>query len=164
MDIVIRNAESSDAEEIARIYNYEVLHSEVNYESVPQTVEYRREWIGRIKSLNFPLFVATKNDSVIAFAALTPFNILTGYKHSATGSIYIDPEHQGAGLGKKLALALISSAKQVGIHAIIAGINSENKRSISLLKSVGFEQAGYFKEIGFKNGKWLDDVCLQLLL
>lgn len=164
MEVIIRKAEEKDVKKLVEIYNHEVRTTESNYETTLQTVEARTEWLKRLQSLNYPVLVAVEKDEVVGFAALTPFHPLSGYKHTATGSIYLDEKHQGIGIGKKIAEALLAAAYEIKIHTIIAGINSENKRSIALMKSMGFVEAGYFREIGTKNGKWLDDVCLQLVL
>ncbi len=162
--VEIRDAEVSDAESIAEIYNREILQSHSNYESVPQTVAQRSEWIERLKNQNYPVLVAVHNGIVQGCAALTPFHPVSGYRHTATGSIYLREDARGKGLGKQLIQKLLELAGKRKIHTIIAGVNSENSRSIALMKKMGFQQVGHFKEIGFKNGKWHDDVCLQLIL
>ncbi len=59
---------------------------------------------------------------------------------------------------------LIEAARQRGLHAILAGIDAENEASIRLHASFGFVKAAHFKEVGFKFGRWLDVVYMELLL
>jgi L-amino acid N-acyltransferase len=89
---------------------------------------------------------------------------LSGYRFTVSGSIYVKPGRRGAGVGRALSKCLLSAARERGYHCILAGVNSENRASIALLESFGFERVGHFREIGQKNGRWHDDVCLQKIL
>jgi len=44
---------------------------------------------------------------------------------------------------------------------MIAAIDAQNEASLRLHEGHGFERAGYFREVGFKFGRWLDLVFLQ---
>lgn len=162
--LTVRDAKIEDTRAIAEIYNHEVQTSEANYESLIDTSEKRTQWLTQLQDLKYPVLVAELNQSVVGFAALTPFHPLSGYRFTATGSVYIAKGHRGEGVGRALLEELRIRAKQKEIHSIVAGVNSKNNASIGLLKSFGFQEVGFFKEIGFKNGVWLDDVCLQLHL
>jgi phosphinothricin acetyltransferase len=47
---------------------------------------------------------------------------------------------------------------------MIAGIDADNAVSIGLHRNLGFKQVGRFHEVGFKFGRWLDLVFLELSL
>lgn len=162
--MLIRDAQLRDAEAIAAIFNHEVEHGISNYEGRRHSPEERAEWMVRLRHGEYPVLVAEAAGRVAGFAALTPFHPLSGYRFTVTGSIYVDKSARGTGVGRALAARLFAAAKEKGYHSILAGVNSENAVCIALLKSFGFEAVGYFKEIGFKAGKWRDDVCLQLVL
>jgi L-amino acid N-acyltransferase len=55
-------------------------------------------------------------------------------------------------------------ARQRGLHAILAGIDASNAASIRLHAQFGFEKVAHFKQIGFKFGRWLDVVYMELLV
>ncbi len=57
--------------------------------------------------------------------------------------------------------ALLNAARLRSLRSIIAAIDSENTVSIRLHAKLGFEEAGRFKQIGFKFGRWLDAVYMQ---
>ena len=63
-----------------------------------------------------------------------------------------------------LLAPLIDAAKVKGLHAIIAAIDADNAASIRLHARFGFEQVGHFKQTGFKFGRWLDLVYMELLV
>ncbi|RYG06048.1 MAG: N-acetyltransferase family protein, partial [Chitinophagaceae bacterium] len=68
------------------------------------------------------------------------------------------------GFGKQLLDPLIQSARALNMHTIIAGIEASNKESIGLHEKFGFREVANFKEVGFKFGRWLDLIFLQLIL
>lgn len=162
--VSVRLAEPQDARAIADIYNSAIEHSTVTYATSPVTVEDRLEWLNRLNEQNYPVVVATAQDEVCGFGALTPFHSVSGYRFTASGQIYIAEPFRGRGVGRAIVAKLPTLAKERDIHTVIAGINSKNEASIKLLKSIGFEQVGYFREIGRKGNEWLDDVCMQLIL
>jgi len=48
--------------------------------------------------------------------------------------------------------------------AIIAGIDSEGGASVRLHEAFGFERVGHLKQVGYKFGRWLDVVFMELIL
>lgn len=59
---------------------------------------------------------------------------------------------------------LIGAANQLQMHTIIAGIDATNQASLKLHRHFGFEEVAYFKQVGYKFGRWLDLKFLQLML
>jgi len=52
----------------------------------------------------------------------------------------------------------------MNMHALIAGINSDNDASLKLHQNFGFTEVAHFKEVGYKFGRWLDLKFLELIL
>jgi len=59
---------------------------------------------------------------------------------------------------------LIDRAREMKLHAMIAGIDGENEVSYRLHQSFGFAEVAHFKEVGFKFGRWLDLKFMELIL
>ena len=59
---------------------------------------------------------------------------------------------------------LISAARERGFHAILGAIDADNQASIRLHASFGFEKVACLKQVGFKFGRWLDVIYMELLL
>jgi phosphinothricin acetyltransferase len=59
---------------------------------------------------------------------------------------------------------LIERARVLGHRAIIAGIDADQTASIRLHAKFGFEHAGHLREVGFKFGRWLDVIYMELRL
>lgn len=73
-------------------------------------------------------------------------------------------ENQGFGYGgeavKSVIYFLFTILKK---HRIIASVDPQNTRSISLLKRAGLNQEAYFKKSLFIKGNWVDDIIFALL-
>jgi len=71
---------------------------------------------------------------------------------------------RGRGAGSGLLKALIPRAAALGKHVMIGGIDAENAASLKFHERLGFERVAHFKEVGFKFGRYLDLVFVQLAL
>ena len=78
--------------------------------------------------------------------------------------VLVAEDFRGRGLGSALLEPLLESARERGLHAIIAAIDAENVASIRLHARFGFEQVGLFRQVGFKFGRWLDVLYMERLL
>ncbi len=68
------------------------------------------------------------------------------------------------GVGSAILADQIERARNLGLHAIVAGIDAEQAASIALHAKHGFKEVARFPEIGRKFDKWLDVVFMELLL
>ena len=59
---------------------------------------------------------------------------------------------------------IIQVAEDAQLHSLIGGIDAENTLSIDFHEKFGFTAVGNLKEVGYKFGKWLDLVFMQLIL
>ena len=57
---------------------------------------------------------------------------------------------------------MIRRARTLQKHMMVAGIDADNPGSIRLHESLGFRVAGHLHQVGFKFGRWLDLVFLEL--
>jgi len=160
----IRPAEENDLAGILEIYNHAIIHTTAVYNYNAHTLAMRRQWWEEKKLAGQPILVAVLNNQVLGFASYGPFRAWAAYKYSFESSVYIHPNFQGKGLGKKLVQQLIEVAKKDKVHTLVAGIDAENQASIILHQKLGFEAVGHFKQVGYKFGQWLDLVFYQLLL
>jgi Sortase and related acyltransferases len=87
-----------------------------------------------------------------------------GYRFSVESSIYIHPQWRGRGVGKLLLPPLLDAAREMKLHAILAGISADNKASIKLHAQFGFEKVAHFQETIYKFGQWLDVVYMEKVL
>ncbi|MCS3795801.1 GNAT family N-acetyltransferase [Niastella sp. OAS944] len=162
--INVRIALETDLETILEIYNDAIMNTTAVYDYEPHTLEMRKQWFRIKEAQGYPVFVAEDNGRVVGFSSIGPWRAWAAYKYSVENSIYVAADQRGKGIGKKLLEPLIEAAKQLDLHAIIAGIDATNEVSINLHRHFGFTETGTFKQVGFKFGRWLDLTFMQLLL
>ena len=161
---MIRLATEDDLEQILIIYNDIILNTTAVYDYDPHTIEMRRDWFNIKKQQGFPVFVAEEEGRILGLSSIGPFRNWTGYKYTVENSVYVDAAQRGRGIGKLLMPPIIESARNLGMHAIVSGIDASNEASIRLHQSFGFKEVAHFKEVGFKFGRWLDLKFLELIV
>ena len=162
--MVIRDACESDAEAIAAIYAHHVLNGSASYDVEPPSLAATRDKILRIAEAGWPFLVADVDGEVAGYAYATQFRDREAYRFTAEDSIYVHPRHMRRGIGKALLEALIEWSAQYGFRTIIAVVGGAQPASIALHEACGFEVVGRLKGAGFKFGRWLDNVYMQLEL
>jgi len=162
--ISIRQAEPKDLPTILEIYNEIIVHTTAVYDNTPHTIQMRTAWFEAKKAENFPVYVAIHNDEVCGFSSIGPFRNWAAYKYTVENSVYVDTRFRGRGIGKMLMIPLIQAAKERNMHAVVAGIDATNSASLHLHQVFGFQQVAHFKQVGYKFGKWLDLIFMELLL
>jgi len=155
--IAIRAARPEDAAAIAAIYAPYVLSGVVSFEvDAPDARAMRR----RIEASDgfYPWLVATNGDEdgVLAYAYAAKFREREAYRWVVETSIYVAGAVQGQGVGRLLYEALIDTLRAQGFTQAIGAIALPNDHSIALHEAVGFRRAGFFREVGYKHGRWID--------
>jgi phosphinothricin acetyltransferase len=160
----IRTAVESDLGDLLAIYNDVILNTTAVYSEQPHTMEMRKAWYDDRIANNFPVFVAEINEEIAGFSSFGHFRVWPCYRYTVEVSVYVEKSHRGKGISKMLLQALIDRAKEMNLHAIIAGISADNEISIKLHQSFGFREVANFKEVGYKFGRYLDLNFLELLI
>ena len=162
--VSIRDAREGDIEEILAIYNYVILNTTAVYSDHPHTLGMRLAWYNERISGGFPAFVAESEGKVVGFSSFGHFRAWPCYRYTVENSVYVHQDHYGKGISKLLLQPLIDRAREMKLHAMIAGIDAENEISYKLHQSFGFVEVAHFKEVGFKFNRWLDLKFLELIL
>jgi phosphinothricin acetyltransferase len=162
-DAAIRLARVDDLPAINDIYNHNVLHSTCTYQEAPEPMEARRQWFAQ-HGARHPVTVAEMSGRVVGWGALSAYHARAAYRNTVEDSVYVDREYYRQGIGSLILRDLITRARAIGYHAIIASIDAEQTASVALHAKFAFEEVGHFKQVGFKFGRWLGVVYLELLL
>lgn len=163
-DFFIRTATGADGAAIAEIYSHHVLHGTATYDTVSPSADYMQEKIADIRAKNWPFLVATFADAVVGYAYATQFRDRPAYAYACENSIYIAPDRIRQGIGRQLLSALIVEAREFGFRQMVAVIGGAEPTSVALHTALGFEHAGRLSAVGWKAGRWLDSVYMQLAL
>jgi phosphinothricin acetyltransferase len=159
----IRRAVPEDAEALAGILNHYIEKTTTTFYTEPLTIESRRAWIETRNELH-PGLVLEIDHSVAGVCGLVEFKPRQAYRRTVESMVYLRDGLQGRGHGTELLRMLISEARRVGHHAMIACICAEQTASIRAHEKVGFKEVGHLKQVGYKFDRWLDVVYMELLL
>ncbi|WP_066782076.1 GNAT family N-acetyltransferase [Sphingomonas sp. CCH5-D11] len=157
--IAIRPATPGDAATIAAIYAPYVLSGTVSFESEAPDTRQMRQRMTASDGL-YPWLVATSgvgdDAAVVGYAYATRFRERAAYRYVVETSIYLSGSVQRQGVGRLLYEALVDTLRAQGFTQAIGVIALPNDNSISLHEAVGFRRAGIYREVGYKQGRWLD--------
>ena len=160
---MIRSATPGDAEQFCEIYNYYVRETTVTFEEEPVSQATMEERMAAVAG-KLPWLAAEVDGTVAGYAYATTWKPRAAYRYTVECAIYLDPAFHGHGLGARLYGELIKDLRGRGVHCVIAGVSLPNPASDALHEKLGFEQAGRFREVGNKHGRWLDVGYWILLL
>lgn len=161
---IIRAVAEADAAAIAAIYAHHVRHGTASYDVEPLSVEETRAKIRRIVAAGWPFLVAQLRGGIAGYAYVTQFRDRAGYAYTCETSIYVRADRVGEGIGKQLLSALVDAAEAAGFRQIVGVIGGAEEASIRVHAGCGFEFAGRLHAVGWKHGRWLDNVYMQRAL
>lgn len=176
----IREATGVDLAAIDDIYNHYVHTSTSTFQVDPTTPEERRAWFAA-HGPDHPVLVyeddsqgdtarAPRNGPRVAggriagWGSLNRYNPREAYGHTVELSVYVRDERRGGGVGRALLTELLSHARAVGHHVVLAQVSAEQEASLALHRSFGFREVGRLREVGYKFERWLDVVVFDLVI
>ncbi|MBI1361257.1 MAG: GNAT family N-acetyltransferase [Alphaproteobacteria bacterium] len=165
-DLYIRAASPEDIPAITAIYAHAVSNGTASYELTPPGEDEMARRYAALAGSGYPYFVAERTGEVIGYAYAGPFRPRPAYRFMAENSIYLAPDMQGRGVGRRLLVHLIEELEQLGFRQVVAviGDGRRNQASVRLHEAMGFQQAGVIEGSGFKFGRWLDTLLMQKTL
>ena len=105
--------------------------------------------------------VATLNNEIVGWAALTAVSSRCVYEGVAEVSVYIATNARGKNIGSTLLQELITKSEQHNFWTLQSGIFPENKASIAIHEKNGFRHIGYREKISKMDNLWRDNVIME---
>lgn len=164
MAVEIRNATREDITAILEIVNHSIVHSTAIYDYEARNLAQQLAWFAEKQELGLPVMVAEIDGNIAGFGTYGSFRLKIAFQYCIEHSVYVAENFKGRGVGKLLLKELIELAKNSGYHTMIGCIDAENTDSIAFHEKFGFKVTGTLNEVGFKFGRWLDLVLMQLIL
>lgn len=163
---LIRNFSSLDLDAVTAIYAHAVLYGAGTYEIEPTSRDEMKTRFEAIVKQGFPVLVAEENGIVLGYAYASHFRNRAAYNWLAEDSIYVSPEAKGKGVGKSLLRELVLRTEALGFRQMLAviGDGEGNIGSVKLHESLGFTHCGSIRASGYKHGRWLNTILMQLPL
>jgi L-amino acid N-acyltransferase len=162
-NVNLRPAVGSDLNAINEIYNYYVLNSTCTYQEQPETFSDRHKWFYD-HDREYPVVVAENNGEVVSWGSISRYRRRTAYRYTVENSIYVRHDWHRRGIGSLLLQEIIRRSRDLGYRTIIAAIDSDQTQSISLHAKFNFQHVGRLQSVGWKFGRWLDVIYMELLL
>ena len=154
--ILFRPIKATDWEIVAEIYRQGI---ETNNATFQQQIPTWEEWDnGHLKNCRI---LASIDNKIAGWAALTPVSGRCVYAGVAEVSVYVADNFRGQNIGKMLLNKLIIESEKENLWTLQAGIFPENIASLTIHEKVGFRKVGYRENIGKMNGEWRDTVLME---
>ena len=163
--VTIRDAVPADIPAIQAIYAHHVLHGLASFEEVPPPVEEMRARFEAVVGGGKPYLAAEVGGALAGYGYASAYRARSAYRFTLENSIYVDERWRGRGVGSALLEALIERCRRGPWRQMIAIIgDSANAASIGVHRKAGFRPVGVLERVGFKHGRWVDSVLMQLEL
>ena len=154
--ILFRPIKATDWEIVAEIYRQGI---ETNNATFQQQIPTWEEWDnGHLKNCRV---LASIDNKIAGWAALTPVSGRCVYAGVAEVSVYVADNFRGQNIGKMLLNKLIIESEKENLWTLQAGIFPENIASLTIHEKLGFRKVGYRENIGKMNGEWRDTVLME---
>lgn len=154
------SASSDDAHRIAAIYNQGIRDRIATFETALRTDEDIAAWFDN----GYPVFVAGRDHTVMAFAVAFPYRDRPCYEGVREFSVYVAREARGLGYGRAAMDALLAEAESSGWWKMVSRVFPENVGSRKLLAGLGFREVGLYEKHARLDGAWRDVLIVEKLL
>lgn len=168
MGITLRNATPDDAAALAGIYRPYVESSSATFEEVAPDA---REMESRIRATldgGFPWLVAEEAGAITGYAYAGPYHKRSAYRFTVENSVYVRADRHRRGIARALMQQVIAACTALGYRQMIARISAPTPGmegpSPDFHAALGFRRAGFTPGVGFKFGRWIDVIEMQLTL
>ena len=157
---MIRIATEADLPQILAIYGPYIENTTVTFEYTVPTPE---EFLQRFRDITrqFPWLVWEEDGKILGYAYGSTLFERAAYGWCAEVSIYLAPEAQGRGLGRRLYSALEKILFYQGYRRIYALITAENRASVTFHEKLGFRLRGDLPDAGWKFGRWIGVIWMD---
>jgi len=155
---IVRSARAQDAAACVAIYQPYVQDTAISWEIEVPTVA---EMAARISAAHEWL-VLECGDQLVGFAYGHALNRLPAYQWSVETGIYVSVGHHRAGGGRRLYTELLRRLAERGYRRGFAGLTQPNEASNGFHRSFGFRDAGLYRRVEWKHGRWHDVAWMQV--
>ncbi|MDI1315931.1 GNAT family N-acetyltransferase [Flavobacterium sp.] len=166
-NIYLRALEPEDLEFVYAIENdetiWEVSNTITPYSKflIRQYLKNAHQDIYEAKQLRLAICI---NEKLEAIGLIDLFDFDVKNKRAGIGIIIQNEMNRNSGFGKEaLGLVINYAFGPLQLHQLYANIGTENKASMSLFTTFGFEKIGVKKDWNFSNTTFQDEALFQLI-
>jgi phosphinothricin acetyltransferase len=159
----IVHANRSHLDQIAAIYNAEIVSSPATFDLDEQPIGY---WEAALEAVDdhaghFLLVAVVEDGTVLGFAKSGRFRDRPAYDTTCETSVYVAEPARGKGTGKALYVRLLELLEASSARVAVGVMTEPNPASRALHESLGFTLVGTFEDVGVKFGKAWDVTWYQ---
>ncbi len=155
-DVSTRAMSDGDLDVVREIYGQGVATRNATFETrVPTARKLAEKWLPGHR------WVAEHDGSVVGWAAAAPVSSRDCYAGVAETSVYVAEHARGRGVGKALLHRQVIEADRGGLWTLQTSVFPENRASIALHHSAGYQTLAVRPRIARLDGVWRDTVLLE---
>ena len=160
-DIILRNAEPSDAEDLIKYLK--VTTAETPYlirepDEVTITIDQEKNFIqGRINSDRELMLIATIDGKHIGNCSLMGIGGYRRYRHRCDVAIALYQEYCGTGIGKLMMETVLDVARKCSYEQAELEVIASNDKAFAMYEKLGFKKYGEFPgNIKYADGTYVN--------
>ncbi len=169
-EIILRDVEISDAEQLLKIYSYYIKNTVITFEyEIPSIDEFQN----RIRNTKkkYPYICIEKNHEIIGYSYAGPLKSRAAYDWSCEMTVYLDHNLEKQGYGKYIYGEMEKRLKAMGITNLYACIGYPvvedeylTRNSAQFHEHLGYKEIGHFHKCGYKFGRWYDMIWMEKII
>jgi L-amino acid N-acyltransferase YncA len=155
-DVATRAMTEADLPTVRDIYAEGLATRNATFETrVPSTAALANRWLPDHR------WVAELDGSVVGWSAVSPVSSRACYAGVGESSVYVTESARGRGVGKSLLHRQVTEADAGGLWTLQTSVFPENRASIALHHSAGYQTLAVRSRIAQLDGVWRDTVLLE---
>jgi len=155
-DVSTRAMAEADLPTVRDIYAEGLATRNATFETrVPSATALANRWLPDHR------WVAELDGSVVGWSAVSPVSSRAVYAGVGESSVYVTESARGRGVGKSLLHRQVNEADARGLWTLQTSVFPENRASIALHHSAGYQTLAVRSRIGQLDGVWRDTVLLE---
>jgi L-amino acid N-acyltransferase YncA len=155
-DVATRAMTEADLPTVRDIYAEGLATRNATFETrVPSTAVLANRWLPAHR------WVAELDGSVVGWSAVSPVSPRACYAGVGESSVYVTESARGRGVGKSLLHRQVTEADAGGLWTLQTSVFPENRASIALHHSAGYQTLAVRSRIAQLDGVWRDTVLLE---
>lgn len=158
----VRPMTAADWPAVEQILAHGIAAGEATFES--RTPTWEQFDAGKVADVR--LVAVDAGGTLVGWAAASPVSTREVYRGVIEHSVYVHPDHRGAGIGRVLLDAFVEAADAAGYWTIQASVFPGNTASLRLHEQAGFRIVGRRERIarstlGPHAGCWRDTIAIE---
>jgi len=166
MDLVVRDVELSDAEQIVGILNPIVRARIYTVFSEPFSVERERDYISTFPARGiWKVAVRQADQRLLGFQVVEPFGSYTpAFDHVGTIGTYVDLALCRQGVATALFDETFKAALAKGYEKFFTFVRADNADGLAAYRARGFEIVGTARRHARIDGQYVDEILIEKAL